>query len=72
MERFIHGIQQVGIGVADAAFEIALGDLGIFATKIRCKDIAATHNFYKNESENILTEPSANPENKKHFYIKHP
>lgn len=137
MERFIHGIQQVGIGVADAdmafkwyckvlgidilvfkdkaraklmqrytgnvakmryailamnlqggggfeiwqytekkpaaaAFEIALGDLGIFATKIRCKDITATYNFYKTEGVNILTVPDVNPENKKHFYIKDP
>ena len=43
-----------------------------FATKIRCKDIAATHIFYKSESINILTEPAVNPENKKHFYIKDP
>ena len=137
MERFIHGIQQVGIGVADAdaafkwyrkffgidilvfkdtaqaklmksytgdvaqmryailamnlqggggfeiwqytekipvapPFEIALGDLGIFATKIRCKHIIITHDFYKTEGVNILTKPAINPEKKKHFYIKDP
>ena len=137
MERFIHGIQQVGIGVADAdaafiwykkifgtdivvfkdwataslmkkytgniaqkryailamnmqggggfeiwqyadkapvapAFEISLGDTGIFATKIRCKNIAATFDLYKNEGVNILTKPAANPENQKHFFIKDP
>jgi catechol 2,3-dioxygenase-like lactoylglutathione lyase family enzyme len=137
MERFIHGIQQVGIGVADAevafnwykkifgtdivvfkdtaiailmrqytgnvaqkrhailamnmqggggfemwqyadknplapAFEISLGDTGVFATKIRCKNIDATYDFYKSEGVNILTGPALNPENKKHFYIKDP
>ena len=137
MERFIHGIQQVGIGVADAEaafswykkifgtdivvfkdtaiaglmkqytgnvaqkrhailamnmqggggfemwqyadknplappFEISLGDTGVFATKIRCKDIAATFEFYKNEVVHILTRPAINPENKNHFYIKDP
>lgn len=137
MKRYIHGIQQVGIGVADAhaafewyknifgtdivvfkdsataslmkqytgdiaqkryailamnlqggggfeiwqygdkeplapAFEISLGDTGIFATKIRCKNIAATYDLYKTEGVHILTEPAANPQNKKHFYIKDP
>ena len=137
MERFIHGIQQVGIGVADAdaafiwykkifgtdivvfkdwataslmkqytgdiaqkryailamnmqggggfeiwqyadkapvapEFEISLGDTGIFATKIRCKNIAAAFDLYKSEGVNILTKPAANPENQKHFFIKDP
>ena len=137
MERFINGIQQVGIGVADAqaafewyknifgtdiivfkdtavaslmkqytgniaqkrhailamnmqggggfelwqycekipvapAFEIALADTGIFAVKIRCKNIEDTYNFYKSEDVNILTSPMLNPEGKKHFFIKDP
>lgn len=137
MERFINGIQQVGIGVQDAkaafdwyknifgtdivvfkdtavaslmkqytgniaqkrhailamnmqggggfelwqysekvpaapAFEIALGDTGIFAVKIRCKNIEATYDFYKQEKVNILNASAVNPEGKKHFFIKDP
>ena len=137
MERFINGIQQVGIGVQDAkaafewyknifgtdiivfkdaavaslmklytgdiaqkryailamnmqggggfeiwqysekipaapAFEIALGDTGIFAVKIRCKNISTTYDFYMNEKVNILNTPCVNPEGKKHFYIRDP
>lgn len=137
MERFINGIQQVGIGVADAdeAFEwykkifgidivvfkdaatatlmkqytggiaqeryailamnlqggggfeiwqytnkmpkvadweIGLGDLGIFAVKIRCKDAAATFAFYKLQQVKILSPISTAPCGNNHFYIKDP
>lgn len=137
MERFINGIQQVGIGVADAraafewykhifgtdivvfkdsavaclmkqytgniaqkrhailamnmqggggfeiwqysekiptapAFKVALGDTGIFAVKIRCKNIKATHDFCKEEKVKVLNTPTVNPEGKKHFFIKDP
>lgn len=137
MERFINGIQQVGIGVADArtafewykkifgtdivvfkdsavaslmtqytgniaqkrhailamnmqggggfeiwqysektpaapAFKIALGDTGIFAVKIRCKNIEDAYNFYKSKDVNILTSPMPNPEGKTHFFIADP
>ena len=135
MERFINGIQQVGIGVADAdeAFvwykkifgidivvfndaatatlmkqytggiaekryailamnlqggggfeiwqysnkipkaanwEISLGDTGIFAVKIRCKDAGATYNYYKNNGVSIISSIAISPGGKKHFYIK--
>lgn len=137
MERFINGIQQVGIGVQDAkaafewyknffgtdivvfkdtavaslmkqytgnvaqkrhailamnmqggggfelwqysermptapAFKIALGDTGIFAVKIRCKNIDTTYDFYKADKVNILSVPALNPEGKMHFFIKDP
>lgn len=137
MERFINGIQQVGIGVADAdeafvwykkifgidivvfkdaatatlmkqytggiaeeryailamnlqggggfeiwqysnkipkaaVWEIGLGDTGIFAVKIRCKDAGAANTFYKNNSVNIISSIAISPGGKKHFYIKDP
>jgi catechol 2,3-dioxygenase-like lactoylglutathione lyase family enzyme len=57
---------------ARAAFEPALGDTGIFAVKIRCRDISSTYHFYVNEEVNILNKPCLNPEGKNHFYIKDP
>ncbi len=137
MERFINGIQQIGIGVPDAkaafewykkifgtdiivfkdtavaslmtqytgniaqkryailamnmqggggfeiwqyidkipvapAFEIAMGDTGVFAVKIRCKNIYSTYDFYIKENVNILNRPVINPQGKKHFFIKDP
>ena len=137
MERFINGIQQVGIGVQDAkaafdwyknifgtdivvfkdtavaslmkqytgnitqkrhailamnlqggggfeiwqysdkiptapAFEITLGDTGIFAVKIRCKNIDSTYESYKGKNVNVLNKPTTNPEGKNHFFIKDP
>lgn len=53
-------------------FEIALGDTGIFAVKIRCKNIEATYDFYKKEKVNIINTPAPNPEGKQHFFIKDP
>jgi catechol 2,3-dioxygenase-like lactoylglutathione lyase family enzyme len=57
---------------APAAFEPALGDTGIFAVKIRCRDISLAYHFYVNEEVNILNKPCRNPEGKNHFYIKDP
>lgn len=137
MQRFINGIQQVGIGVADAnaafkwykdvfgtdivvfkdtavaslmvgytgniaqnrhailamnlqgggGFEIwqyadkepvnplfkpALGDTGVFAVKIRCKDVNAAHELYVKKGINVLNDACVNPEGKRHFYLQDP
>lgn len=53
-------------------FELKLGDLGIFAAKIKCKDIQETYNFFKKEGVNILTEITENPNHEKVFFIKDP
>ena len=55
-----------------AAFEIKLGDTGIFAIKIRCKDVTETFAQYSKAGITILTKPSKNPQGKDHFYIKDP
>lgn len=54
------------------AFEIALGDLGIFACKIKAYDIEKTFAEYKNDSVSILSEITETPEGRKHFFIKDP
>lgn len=51
---------------------IQLGDLGIFAVKIKSNNINATYEFYKKNDVTILTTPSNNPAGVAHFYIKDP
>ncbi len=53
-------------------FELSLGDLGIFAIKIRTKDIQKTYQYFLQEGANLLSEPSISPCGRKHFYVKDP
>jgi catechol 2,3-dioxygenase-like lactoylglutathione lyase family enzyme len=53
------------------AFELQPGDLGIFAAKIKSRDVEATYNWYKSEGLNIvggLNEIEGN----KHFFVCDP
>ena len=137
MERLINGIQQVGIGVSDAAlafewykkyfgfntvvFEdvakaslmhhytggvvheryavlamnmqggggleiwqythrtpappngiLKLGDPGIFAIKIKCKNAQAVYKWYSGEGLDILNKVCTNPIGQKHFFVRDP
>lgn len=137
MERFINGIQQVGIGVNDAAiafewykkyfgfntvvFEdvakaslmhrytggqvyeryavlamnmqggggieiwqytnrravasyapLQLGDRGIFAVKIKCRNVEALYDLYRKNGLDIISTVSTDPAGKKFFFIRDP
>ena len=54
------------------AFDIQLGDLGIFAAKIKCKDISATYHLFKSNKLGIVGEIRTDPAGKDHFFIKDP
>ncbi|MBK9338214.1 MAG: VOC family protein [Lewinellaceae bacterium] len=49
-----------------------LGDLGIFAAKIKCKNVQACFYELQGRGANILTEPSARPDGLEHFFVKDP
>ena len=53
-----------------AAFEIQLGDLGIYACKIKSRDINKSFDFLKKQKVNILGNISKNPNGDDHFYMK--
>ncbi len=53
-------------------FDLKLGDLGIFAIKIRTRDVVETHSFFKNEGLTLLTEPTAGPDGKLTFFLVDP
>jgi catechol 2,3-dioxygenase-like lactoylglutathione lyase family enzyme len=54
------------------AFTIALGDLGIFAAKIKCRNVAEMFEYAKKNSLTILTELANNPVGEPHFFLKDP
>jgi len=55
-----------------ASFEIQLGDYGIEVAMIKCKDVQATHNLFKYNKFNVLTEVIDDPRGVKCFYMKDP
>lgn len=54
------------------AFEIQLGDYGLYACKIKSRDVKATYAYYKKMNFDILSEIEVTPEGREHFFIKDP
>jgi catechol 2,3-dioxygenase-like lactoylglutathione lyase family enzyme len=54
------------------AFEIQLGDLGIYAAKIKCHDAKVTYDFLKNRGVEMLSSIMRDPRGKEHFFVKDP
>lgn len=52
-------------------FEVQIGDLGIYAAKIKCKNTEETYNWFKKEKLNIIGE-LFDVEGQKQFFIKDP
>jgi catechol 2,3-dioxygenase-like lactoylglutathione lyase family enzyme len=55
-----------------ASFEIELGDLGMFACKIKSRDVRKSYEFIKNSGGNVLNEPMRDPSGKLSFFVKDP
>lgn len=53
-------------------FDPQLGDLGIFITKIKSKDVKATYEWYHKEGLDLVGELSNDPAGNPHFYVKDP
>jgi catechol 2,3-dioxygenase-like lactoylglutathione lyase family enzyme len=54
-----------------ASFEIAPGDLGIFAAKIKCRDIQATYQHFVEKGQNV-TPLIKGPDQKENFFVQDP
>lgn len=54
------------------AFQTQLGDLGIYAAKIKSKDVQATFNDLRKKGCNIVTTPGQRPDGAEHFFVKDP
>jgi len=53
-------------------FDIQLGDLGIFAAKIKCHNARLTHDFLKLQGVEMLSGVLRDPRGKEHFFVKDP
>ncbi len=53
-------------------FKITLGDLGIFAMKIKCKDILHTYEFMKSNMVTVSSSLLNNPSGEPYFFVKDP
>lgn len=54
------------------ATPIQLGDYGIFATKIKSRDVAATYQLFKSQQLNLLGPPQPDPAGNLHFFLRDP
>ena len=53
-------------------FTPEFGDYGIFACKVKSRDVRAAYEEMKKKGVNILTTPCANPAGKEHFFVMDP
>jgi catechol 2,3-dioxygenase-like lactoylglutathione lyase family enzyme len=51
---------------------ILLGDYGIYAVKMKSKNVHKSYEYYKAEGLNVLTNIVTDPAGKPHFYLKDP
>jgi catechol 2,3-dioxygenase-like lactoylglutathione lyase family enzyme len=54
------------------AFELQLGDLGIFAARIKTADLKGTYEFLKSRKVNLLSVIVKNPAGGEHFFVLDP
>jgi len=55
-----------------ASFELQLGDLGIFITKIKTSNIQLAYETLKNNAVEIVSQIVKMPDNSEHFFVKDP
>lgn len=55
-----------------ATFDILTGDLGLFACRMKCRNVAAHFNAMKTAGEAILGELNKAPNGSLHFFVKDP
>jgi catechol 2,3-dioxygenase-like lactoylglutathione lyase family enzyme len=55
-----------------AAFKPVLGDTGVFAVKIKSRDILSAYNHVKANGAHLLTGVQMAPDGRKHFYLQDP
>lgn len=53
-------------------FELALGDLGILAARIKCKNVAELYEKFKKNGADTLGELNQAPNGEQHFFVKDP
>lgn len=55
-----------------ANFQVQVGDLGIFACRIKTKDVEASYNEYKEKGYKLLSEIESDPNDIEFFFVEDP
>ena len=55
-----------------AKFDLQLGDFGIYACKIKSRDIKATYAYFKKNNLTLLSELEEKPDKSFHFFVQDP
>lgn len=55
-----------------ANFQLSIGDLGIFAAKVKSRDVMKTHTHLTTHKMDVLSEPQKRADKQLHFYAKDP
>ena len=55
-----------------ADFELQLGDIGIFAAKVKSTDPKSAFNYMNSEELNLLGNLERSPDSKQHYFLKDP
>lgn len=53
-------------------FEIQLGDYGLYACRIKSRDVAQSYSYFKKNGATLLSEVESTPEGRKHFLVEDP
>jgi catechol 2,3-dioxygenase-like lactoylglutathione lyase family enzyme len=56
----------------EADFDVRLGDLGIFAAKVKCRDVHDTYRQYASMDVDLLGPPKKGPDGHETFFLKDP
>ncbi|ARA93391.1 glyoxalase [Rhodothermaceae bacterium RA] len=54
------------------AFDVQLGDLGLFAARIKTRDVAQAHRFFEKARPEALSPIAPNPAGTQHFFLTDP
>jgi catechol 2,3-dioxygenase-like lactoylglutathione lyase family enzyme len=54
------------------SFDIKVGDLGVFGTRIKCKNVQDTFNALQTANADIITDIVTNPQGDPYFFVKDP
>lgn len=64
--------EHTGIEPKAPSFDVLLGDLGIFVTKLKCRDVKKAYDAHKERGLNVLSEICVDPEGAEHYFLKDP
>lgn len=65
-------VQPVSFTPRKPDFEPQLGDIGIFITQIKVKDVVKSYHFYRENDGNLLSELTSRPDGMATFYTQDP